>query len=67
MIRITTRTGAGFTFQKWLLYFCLVFTATMVLQDVVRALFGINLSLARTTHYTAAALVALYLTFTSKK
>jgi len=67
MIRLTTSASAGFTFKKWLLYFCLMFTLTSVLQDMVRTLFGINLTLARTTHYTVAALIALYFAFMSKK
>lgn len=58
---------SGFTFQKWLLYFCLMFTLTSFIQDSFFVLFGLHLTLARTTHYTMAALVALYFAYVSKK
>lgn len=58
---------SGFSFQKWLLWFCLMFTLMSFIQDAFFILFGLHLSLARTTHYTMAALVALYFTYTLKK
>ncbi|MCC6413899.1 MAG: hypothetical protein IT270_19780 [Saprospiraceae bacterium] len=64
---VSSGARSGFTFQKWLLWFCLIFTLTSFLQDTLFILFGLHLTLARTTQYTLAALVALYFAYSSKK